>query len=172
MSSSTFELRLATDPVVDCTLQQVAREGARRYLQKAIEDEVEQYINAYTHHLDDAGDRLVVRNGHHKPRTILSGLGPLEVKQPRVDDRRVDENGVWFRFASKYLPPYLRKTKAIEDLNSWLYLKGISTGETVLYVDDHLDTREIVGKILRQRGHRVVAVGDFANALATASPSF
>jgi putative transposase len=71
----------------------------------------------------------VVRNGHHRPRTIKSSVGPIEVKQPRVDDRRVDENGVRFRFTSKILPRYLRKTKAIEDLVPWLYLKGISTGE-------------------------------------------
>ena len=129
MSSSPFALRLATDSVVDCTLEQVAREGARRYLQKAIEDEVEQYIEANKHQVDESNRRLVVRNGHHKPRTILSGVGPIEVHQPRVDDRRVDENGVRFRFTSKYLPPYLRKTKAIEDLVPWLYLKGISTGE-------------------------------------------
>jgi transposase-like protein len=129
MSSSTFALRLATDPVVDFTLEQVAREGARRYLQKAIEQEVADYINANAHHLDDAGHRLVVRNGHHQPRTILSGVGPIKVHQPRVDDRRVDQNGVRFRFTSKYLPPYLRKTKAIEELVPWLYLKGISTGE-------------------------------------------
>lgn len=129
MSSSTFAMRMATDLVIDCTLEQVAREGARRYLQKAIEEEVQQYINANAHHLDEAGRRLVVRNGHHKPRTILTGVGPLQVHQPRVDDRRVDENGVRFRFTSKYLPPYLRKTKAIEELIPWLYLKGISTGE-------------------------------------------
>jgi transposase-like protein len=71
----------------------------------------------------------VVRNGRKPPRTILSGLGPIEVTQPRVNDRRVDERGVRFRFTSKILPPYLRKTKAIEDLVPWLYLKGISTGE-------------------------------------------
>jgi transposase-like protein len=129
MSSSTFALRMATDSVVDFTLEQVAREGARRYLQQAIEDEVEQYIQANQHHLDESNRRLVVRNGHHQPRTILSGVGPLEVHQPRVDDRRVDENGVRFRFTSKYLPPYLRKTKVIEELVPWLYLKGISTGE-------------------------------------------
>jgi transposase-like protein len=129
MSSSTFALRLATDPVIDLTLEQVAREGARRYLQKAIEQEVAQYIEANQHHVDESNRRLVVRNGHHKPRTILSGVGPIEVHQPRVDDRRVDENGVRFRFTSKILPPYLRKTKVIEELVPWLYLKGISTGE-------------------------------------------
>jgi transposase-like protein len=129
MSSSEFNLRLATEPVVYATLEQIARDGARRALQQAIEDEVAQYINAHREHLDDAGRRLVVRNGHKPPRTILSGVGPIQVEQPRVDDRRVDENGVRFRFTSKILPPYLRKTKTIEDLVPWLYLKGISTGE-------------------------------------------
>jgi putative transposase len=127
--SSELTLRLATEPVVCATLEQIAREGARRALQKAIEDEVADYLNAHSQCLDDGGRRMVVRNGHKPPRTILSGLGPIEVKQPRVDDRRVDENGVRFRFTSKILPPYLRKTQSIEDLIPWLYLKGISTGE-------------------------------------------
>ncbi len=129
MSSSTFALRLATEPVVCATLEQIAREGARRALQKAIEDEVAQYVDDHRDHVDDAGHRRVVRNGRKSPRTVLTGVGPIELTQPRVDDRRVDENGVRFRFTSKILPPYLRKTKAIEDLVPWLYLKGISTGE-------------------------------------------
>jgi putative transposase len=129
MSSSDFALRLATEPVVIATIEQVAREGARRALQKAIEDEVAEYVNGAESERDQAGHRLVVRNGHKPPRTILSGLGPIEVKQPRVNDRRVDENGVRFRFTSRILPPYLRKTKSIEELVPWLYLKGISTSE-------------------------------------------
>ncbi|MEO6434327.1 MAG: transposase, partial [Tepidisphaeraceae bacterium] len=129
MSSSAFALRLATEPVVGVTLEQIAREGARRALQKAIEDEVAEYLDAHACHVDESNHRLVVRNGRKPPRTILSGVGPIEVIQPRVDDRWVDENGVRFRFTSKILPPYLRKTKAIEDLVPGLYLKGISTGE-------------------------------------------
>jgi len=129
MSSSTFSLRLATEPAIVLTIEQIAREGARRSLQKAIEDEVADYVNANAHHVDEHNHRLVVRNGHKPPRSILSGVGPIEVKAPRVNDRRVDENGVRFRFTSKILPRYLRKTKAIEDLVPWLYLKGISTGE-------------------------------------------
>jgi transposase-like protein len=129
MSSSAFALRLATEPVVCLTLDQIAREGARRALQKAIEDEVADYVEAHKHHVDESNHRLVVRNGRKPPRTILSGVGPIEANQPRVDDRRVDENGVRFRFTSKILPRYLRKTRAIEELVPWLYLKGISTGE-------------------------------------------
>ena len=120
MSSSEVTLRLATEPVVCATLEQIARNGARRALQKAIEDEVAEYVEARRGCLDESGRRMVVRNGHKPPRTILSALGPLEVTQPRVDDRRVDENGVRFRFTSKILPPYLRKTKAIEELVPWL----------------------------------------------------
>jgi transposase-like protein len=129
MSSSELSLRLATEPVVCATLEQIARQGARRALQKAIEDEVADYVNAHRDQVDASGRRLVVRNGHKPVRAILSGLGPIQVEPPRVNDRRTDENGVRFRFTSKILPPYLRKTKAVEDLVPWLYLKGISTGE-------------------------------------------
>ena len=136
MSASEFtptlashRLQLAAAPVVCATVEQIAREGARRALQKAIEDEVAEYIHAASDLRDAVGRRLVVRNGHKPLRTILSGLGPIEVKPPRVDDRRVDENGVRFRFTSKILPPYLRNTQSIEELVPWLYLKGISTGE-------------------------------------------
>ena len=129
MSSSEVTLRLATEPVVYATLEQIARNGARRALQKAIEEEVAEYLDAHREVLDESGRRMVVRNGHKPAREILTALGPIEVSQPRVDDRRVDENGVRFRFTSKILPPYLRKTKAIEELVPWLYLKGISTGE-------------------------------------------
>lgn len=129
MSSSDFALRLATEPVVTASLEQIAREGARRALQQAIEDEVADYINAAQEQRDPDGHRMVVRNGYKSKRSILTALGPIEVEQPRVNDRRVDENGVRFRFTSKILPPYLRKTKSIEELIPWLYLKGISTGE-------------------------------------------
>lgn len=129
MSSSAFALRLATEPVVCFTLEEIARAGARRALQQAIEDEVAEYVDAHADQRDEAGHRLVVRNGRKPARTILSGVGPIVVSPPRVNDRRIDENGVRYRFTSKILPPYLRKTKAIEDLVPWLYLKGISTGE-------------------------------------------
>lgn len=110
-------------------LEAIARLGARRALQQAIEDEVSDYIALHAHHVDEQGHRRVVRNGHKNPRTILSALGPLEVTQPRVNDKRVDEAGVRFRFTSKILPAYLRKTPSIEKLIPWLYLKGISTND-------------------------------------------
>src|SRR5208282_6742377 len=120
-----FQLHLATVPVID----DILRDGARRGLQAAIEREVDEYIQRHRHHLDDQGHRLVVRNGHHPARKIQSGNGAIEVHQPRVNDKRTDEDGNRIRFTSKILPPYLRKTKAIEELVPWLYLKGISTSD-------------------------------------------
>jgi len=125
MDSNTFQLHLATAPLID----DILRDGARRALQSAIEREVDEYVERNQRHLDENGHRLVVRNGHHPARKIQSGNGPIEVKQPRVNDKRLDEEGNRIRFTSKILPPYLRKTKAIEELVPWLYLKGISTSD-------------------------------------------
>jgi len=87
------------------------------------------HIDAHAHERDALGQRLVVRNGHANERQIQTGIGPVAVQQPRINDKRVDENGERIRFASKILPPYLRKTKSIEELIPWLYLKGVSTGD-------------------------------------------
>jgi transposase-like protein len=125
MEANALTLGLATTPVID----DILRDGARRALQSAIEREVQEYIERNQHHLDEHGHRLVVRNGHHPSRIIQSGSGSIEVRQPRVNDKRVDEQGNGIRFTSKILPPYLRKTKAIEELVPWLYLKGISTSD-------------------------------------------
>jgi transposase-like protein len=98
-------------------------------LASAIEAEVATYIEEHKDLRGDDGHRLVVRNGHHKGRTIETGIGEVEVRQPRVDDRRVDEAGDRRRFTSKILPPYLRRTRNLEELIPWLYLKGISTND-------------------------------------------
>jgi putative transposase len=105
------------------------REGAQRLLAQAVEAEVAAYIEAHGGLRDAQGRRLVVRNGHKDERELQTGVGPVKVRQPRVDDRRIDENGRRMRFASSILPPYLRRTKSIEELIPWLYLKGISTGD-------------------------------------------
>ena len=89
-------------------------------LRAAIEAEVADYIEAHKHELDKDGHRLVVRNGRKKARQIQTGVGCVEVRQPRVDDRRVDEDGDRRRFTSKILPPYLRRTRNIEELVPWL----------------------------------------------------
>lgn len=108
-------------------LTAVLRNGARELLAQAVEQEVHEWLAARAALTDERGRRLVVRNGHLPQRTIQTGIGPVEVRQPRVHDRRPsDEREV---FSSKILPPYLRKTKSLEELIPWLYLKGVSTGD-------------------------------------------
>jgi len=108
-------------------LTQILHDGAREMLATAIQGEVQSYLAAREHLLDAAGHRLVVRNGHLPERTIQTPLGDVPVKQPRVRDRR--PAGEREKFQSSILPPYLRKTKSIEELLPWLYLKGVSTGD-------------------------------------------
>ena len=103
------------------------RQGAQRMLAEAIDAEVAEWIEAHRDVRDAAGHRQVVRNGRLPKRTILSGVGPIEVAQPRVLDRRPKNEAE--SFSSKILPPYLRKTKSLEELIPWLYLKGVSTGD-------------------------------------------
>jgi len=110
-------------------LNEILRDGARQMLATAVENEVAEYIAAHGDQRDPHGRRMVVRNGHLPQRSIQTGLGPIEVRQPRVNDRRTDDEGRRIRFTSKILPPYLRRTKAIEELIPWLYLRGISTGD-------------------------------------------
>jgi len=98
-------------------------------LAMAVENEVGEYIGEYQHVRDANGRRLVVRNGHLPARVIQTGIGLVEVEQPRVNDKRIDEDGQPKRFSSKILPPYLRRTKSIDELIPWLYLRGISTGD-------------------------------------------
>ena len=110
-------------------LDEALREGARQMLLKAIEAEVADYVEAHQQEVDEEGRRLVVRNGYARERSLVTGVGTLRVKAPRVEDRRVDGQGRKFRFTSQILPPYLRRTKSVEELIPWLYLNGISTGD-------------------------------------------
>lgn len=110
-------------------LHELARKGAREMIAQALEAEVSEYLERYADCRDSEGHRLVVRNGYKNQRQIWTGIGPVPVTQPRVDDRRVDQHGQRQRFASLILPPYLRRAKSVEELIPWLYLKGISTGD-------------------------------------------
>jgi transposase-like protein len=97
-------------------------------LQAAMEAEVDTFVAGHAARRNEEGRRLVVRNGHLPGREILTGAGPLSVRQPRVRDNSADvESRV--RFSSSILPPYLRRSKSLDDLIPWLYLKGISTGD-------------------------------------------
>ena len=93
-------------------IDQIVREGARRMLAEALQAEVEDYIARFVHERDEHGRRLVVRNGSHQPREVLTSAGAVEVTVPRVNDRRVDpDTGERARFASAILPPWCRKTE-------------------------------------------------------------
>ena len=105
-------------------LTEVLRSGARELLQQAIEAEVAEFI-AQHRELKDEGERQrVVRNGYQPERTIQTGIGDVAVKQPRVRDRQGT-----IKFSSSILPRYLRRTKSLEELLPWLYLKGVSTND-------------------------------------------
>src|SRR5215468_10957072 len=108
-------------------LTEVLRQGATQLLAQAIQAEVAAYLEARSDLRDEAGRHQVVRNGYLPQRTLLTGLGSVAVKQPRVQDRRPPQQRE--KFTSAILPPYLRKTKSVEELIPWLYLKGVSTGD-------------------------------------------
>jgi transposase-like protein len=110
-------------------LDELLREGARRLLASAIEAEVESYLAQTADLRDEKGHRLVVRNGYLPERKIQTGIGPISVRRPRVEDRRPLEEGHGNRFSSKLVPPYVRKTASLEAAIPWLYLRGISTGD-------------------------------------------
>ena len=127
MSQSTTEIRIVPLPNGQDVLTEILRDGARRMLAQAVEAEVAAWIDAHDHLKDAAGHRQVVRNGHLPERAIQTGLGEIEVRQPRVHDRRPPTERE--KFTPAVLPPYLRRTRSLEELIPWLYLKGISTGD-------------------------------------------
>lgn len=110
-------------------LTEILRKGAQDLLTQAIQAEIDAYIEYHKNLLDNEGHRLVVRNGQLPKRNIQTGIGQVEIKQPRVNDKRTDKHGNKMRFSSSILPPYLRRTKSIDKLIPWLYLKGVSTGD-------------------------------------------
>src|SRR3974390_2758377 len=113
-------------------LDEIGREGARRMLAVALEAEVDAYVEALTDEVDEDGDRLVVRNGHARPRKITTGAGALVIRAPRVDDGRVDPaTGQRFGFKSSIVPPWCRKSPKVTEALPLLYLHGLSSGDFV-----------------------------------------
>ncbi len=109
---------------VRLSLDEIAREGARRMLIEALQAEVTEYIDKNKDIRDEDGHRLVVRHGKAQARSVTLGSGTVEVQAPRVKDRRPDE-----RFSSQILPAYMRKSPKVENLLPILYLKGLSTSD-------------------------------------------
>ena len=113
-------------------IDEIVREGARRMLAEALQAEVDAYIAQFTGERDENGRRLVVRNGSHQSREILTSAGAIEVRAPRVNDKRTDPaTGERQRFSSAILPPWTRKTPKITEVLPLLYLHGLSSGDFV-----------------------------------------
>ncbi len=113
-------------------IDEIVREGARRMLAEALRAEVDAYVAAFAGERDEDGRRLVVRNGCHRSREVLTSAGAVEVRAPRVNDRRTDpETGQRKRFASAILPAWARKTPKITEVLPLLYLHGLSSGDFV-----------------------------------------
>lgn len=110
-------------------LEELLREGARKLLQQAIENEIGEYLERYAHERDEDGRKLVVKNGHSPLRDIVTGLGQIPIRQPRIDDRKLRKDKGLEPFTSNILPRYLRRIPSIDNLIPALYLKGISTGD-------------------------------------------
>ena len=115
------EMRLALDEIVF--------DGAQRMLVAALEAEVDAYIAGLAGERDERGRHLVVRNGRAEPRTVTTAAGRIEVSAPRVNDKRVDDDGERCRFRSSILPPWARKSPKVAEVLPLMYLHGMSSGD-------------------------------------------
>jgi putative transposase len=112
------------DPLMD-----LLRVGAQELLATAARAEVSEFMAGHVHLLDDEGRQRLVRQGFLPEREVITGICKVAVQVPRVRDRWANPDGSKVRFNSSLVPPYLRKSKSVEELLPWLYLKGISTGD-------------------------------------------
>jgi putative transposase len=116
------------DSFVDDPISEILRQGARSLISQALEIELGIFLNQYKDLRDQMGLQRIVRNGYLPERYIQTGIGPVSVKAPRIRDRH-QKASKRIHFSSAILPPYLRKTRSMEQLIPWLYLKGVSTGD-------------------------------------------
>ena len=111
-------------------LDEIVREGARKMLAAALQAEVADYIARHAGEVDDNGHRLVVRNGYHTERDVMTAAGAVTVKAPRVNDKRIDpDTGARKKFASSILPAWARKSTQVSEVLPLLYLHGLSTSD-------------------------------------------
>ena len=116
--------------VAGSVLDEIVRDGARQMLAAALQAEVAAYIDLCRDQVDDQGRRLVVRNGSHQPREVTTAAGAVQVRQPRINDRRIEEGtGERRRFSSAILPAWSRKSPRLAEVLPLLYLHGLSTSD-------------------------------------------
>src|SRR3954454_5162675 len=112
------------------TLDELAREGARRMIAAALKVEADEYVERFADERSEDGKRLVVRNGRARERRVTVGSGTVALRAPRVNDKRVDEQtGERRKYSSKILPAYARRSPKVNDVLPVLYLRGLSTGD-------------------------------------------
>jgi putative transposase len=114
---------------ITIALDELAREGARRLIAAALRAEADDYVGQFSGERDEDGNRLVVRNGRARERKVTVGSGTIPIKAPRVNDKRVDEDGERQRFSSRILPAYARRSPKVGEVIPILYLRGLSTGD-------------------------------------------
>jgi transposase-like protein len=120
-------------------LDELARDGARQMLAAALLAEVAAYVDAHAGEVDENGHRLVVRNGFHDSREVATAAGVVPVRQPRVNDKRIDEaTGERKRFSSAILPAWARKSPGVAEVLPLLYLHGLSSGDFVPALEQFL----------------------------------
>ena len=119
----------ATSEELQGTIEKIAREGARKLLQAALEAEVEEHLGQYQQLRDEGGHQVVVRNGHAPRRVVLTGVGAVAVRRPRVDERAAKGKQGHQIFTSAILPKFLRRSPSLEGGLATLYLKGVSTND-------------------------------------------
>ena len=106
-------------------LTAMLRQGAKDLISRAVQAELTEFLAQYQDVVDDQGRRSVVRNGYQPAREIMTGIGPVDIKVPKTRDK----SGQGIHFRSDLLPPYIKRSKSLETVLPWLYLKGISTGD-------------------------------------------
>ena len=118
------------DHGIAVSLDELAREGARRMIAAALKAEADEYVERCADERGEDGKRLVVRNGRARERRVTVGSGTVAIQAPRVNDTRVDpDTGERLRFSSRILPAYARRSPKINDVLPVLYLRGLSTGD-------------------------------------------
>lgn len=127
--STTERPQEAMGADIQGTIEEIARLGAQRLLQRALEVEVEEHLARYEELRDEGGRQAVVRNGHAPERTIYTGVGPVKIRRPRVDEREAKGSEDYEPFSSGILPRFLRRTPTLAGALAVLYLKGISTND-------------------------------------------
>ena len=117
------------DTFVCDPITELLRNGAKKLLAEALEAEIESFLSQYKELRDSKGRQRITANGYLPEREIQTGIGSISVKVPRARDREPDKEAEVPQFRSSLVPPYLRRSRSIEELIPWLYLKGVSTGD-------------------------------------------